>query len=369
MKKIIFFFLIYLKEYQFCFNNFFNFLNEINKNEILIIEKYSFHGECIPGFIKYFQDLGYKNIDILINTKLNKLRPLNISFFNNKLNILEYSSNLIEDFITLGMCNYYKICLFTTLEFKNKDKIRLYLYNKHNFKKLIVFHELFHINKKDILYYNIIVLKKFKNDIPVYEVNPHFFGEYKFHNKSKITNFIIVGGIESFRKNFFILFDGIEKLINNKIFNFHVTIIGGNIENKLKVLLNKTQTHLSKYVTFTGRIPYDIMYEYISKSDFFLPLLDPKQHGIYLSKKTSGSFQLVYGFIIPMLIEKTFAEKYGFNNSNSIIYNNDDDFFNKLNYSINMKDEEYFNLKNNLKEKVKNIEKNSIKNLKLILSK
>ena len=45
------------------------------------------------------------------------------------------------------------------------------------------------------------------------------------------------------------------------------------------------------------------------------------------------------------------------------------DFFNKLNYSINMKDEEYFNLKNNLKEKVKNIEKNSIKNLKLILSK
>ena len=103
---------------------------------------------------------------------------------------------------------------------------------------------------------------------------------------------------------------------------FHVTIIGGRIENKLKVLLNKT--HLYKYVTFTGRIPYDIMYEYISKSDFFLPLLDPKYHGIYLSKKTSGSFQLAYGFIIPMLIEKTFAEKYGFNNSNSIIYNNDD---------------------------------------------
>lgn len=41
-----------------------------------------------------------------------------------------------------------------------------------------------------MLYYNIIVLKKFKNDIPVYKVNPHFFGEYKFHNKSKITNFI-----------------------------------------------------------------------------------------------------------------------------------------------------------------------------------
>ncbi len=61
-------------------------------------------------FIKYFQDLGYKNIDILINTKINKLRLLNISSFNNKLNIFEYPSNLIDDFIILGMSNYYKIC-------------------------------------------------------------------------------------------------------------------------------------------------------------------------------------------------------------------------------------------------------------------
>ena len=369
IKNILFYFLfcVYFKQYQFCSYKFFNYLNEINKNEILIIEKYAFHGECIPGFIKYFQDLGYKNIDILINVKLNKLRPLNISFFNNKINIFEYPSNLIDDFITLGMCNFYKICLFNTLEFEKLDKIRLYLYNKQNFKKLIVFHELNNINKKDILNYNIIVLKKFQNNIPVYEVNPHFFGEYKIHNKSKITNFIIVGNIQSKRKNFLILFDIVEKLINNKIFNFHVTIIGGNIENKLKILLNKN--HTSKYVTFTGRIPYDIMYEYISKSDFLLPLLDPNRHILYLNEKTSGSFQLVYGFNIPMIIQKNFAEKYEFNNSNSIIYNNNDDFFNKLNYSINMKNDEYIFLKNNLKKKIKNIEKNSIENLKLILSK
>ena len=368
MKNIFFFLYLYIfKIYQFCSYNFFNFLREINKNEILIIEKYDFHGECIPGFIKYFQDLGYKNIDILINIKLNKLKPLNISFFDNKINIFEYSSQKIENFITLGMCNFYKICLFITLEFKKSDKIRLYLYNKHKFKKLIVFHELFNINKKDILYYNIIVLKKFQTNIPVYEVNPHFFGEYKFHNKSKITNFIIVGNIQLFRKNFLILFDSIEKLINNKINNFHITIIGGKIEKKIKILFNKA--YLSKYVTFTGRIPYDIMYKYISKSDFLLPLLDPDQQSLYLSKKTSGSFQLVYGFNIPIIIQKIFAEKYEFNNSNSIIYDNNQDFFNKLNYSINMKNDEYIYLKKNLKKMKNNIEKKSINNLKLILNK
>jgi hypothetical protein len=45
-----------------------------------LIEKYNFHGECLPGYIKYFLDLGYKNIDVLINNKLFKLNPLNIIF-------------------------------------------------------------------------------------------------------------------------------------------------------------------------------------------------------------------------------------------------------------------------------------------------
>ena len=127
--------------------------------------------------------MGYNNIDILININLHKLRPLNI-FFKNKINILPYSSKMIDKYIFLGICNFYKICLFNTLEFHNNYKIRKYLYKKHKFKKLVVFHELNNIKKKDINNYNIIVLKKFKNNIPVYEVNPHFFGEYKLHNKS-----------------------------------------------------------------------------------------------------------------------------------------------------------------------------------------
>ena len=82
MKYFLFlFFFFRLNGHQICENNFLNFLTEINNNEILIIEKFDYHGECLPGFIKYFIDLGYNNIDILININLNKLRPLNISFF------------------------------------------------------------------------------------------------------------------------------------------------------------------------------------------------------------------------------------------------------------------------------------------------
>lgn len=367
MKIIIFILFFILNAYEICKNNFFNFIFEINNKEILIIEKLNYHGECLPGFIKYFLDLGYKNIDILMNIELYKLRPLNISFFENKINILPFPPKIIENFIILGICNFYKICFFNTMNFGMKNKIKKYLYKNQNFKKLIVFHDLNYIEKKDFYKFKIIVLKKFQNITSIFEVNPHFFGELKFHNKSKITNFIIVGNVQSNRKNFLILFESIEQLIKNKINNFNVTIIGYSMDINFKEFFNKK--HLSKYIKFIEKIPYDIMFEYISKADFFLPLLDSKIHTNYLKVKTSGSFQLVYGFNIPIIIEKIFAEKYGFNNSNSIIYNNSmQDFFNKLNYSIYMKNDEYLKLKYNLKLKTKEIEKNSIDNLKLILN-
>jgi hypothetical protein len=341
-------------------------LIETNKKEILIIEKYNMHSECLPGFIKYFIDLGYNNIDILINENLLKLNPFNIPLINNMINIFAYSLTTIEKFIELRICEYYKICFFNSFGYDEKQELKIYLNKNLNFKKLIVIHNLNFINKKDENNYNIIVLKNFYKNNSFYEINPHYFGEYIFHNKSKITNFITVGNIENFRKNYNILFNSVEELIKNNIFNFHVTIIGKIWEISIKnIAINK---NLSEYITFTGKITYDEMYQKISQADFFLPLLDPKKHIKYLKEKTSGSFQLVYGFNIPMIIEKTFADKYEFDNKNSVIYFSEKNFFNKLNDSINMKNQEYQKLKYNLKIKTKEIEKKSLENLKRLLN-
>ena len=266
-----------------------------------------------------------------------------------------------------GICNFYKICFFNTIGYENKNKLKSYLNKNFNFKNIIVLHDLNLINKNEMNNYNIIVLKNFYKNNSFYEINPHYFGEYKLHNKSKITNFIIVGNIENFRKNYNILFKGFEELIKNNISNFHITIIGRLFQNSLKDI--KINKNLSNFITFTGRIPYDEMFQKISQADFFLPLLDSKQHIKYLTVKTSGSFQLVYGFNIPMIIENIFAEKYEFDNKNSLIYDSEKNFVDKLKYSINMKNEEYQKLKYNLKIKSKKIEKNSLENLKILLNK
>lgn len=350
---------------NYCINNFFQFLNESNKNKILIIEIKNYHGECIPGFIKYFNILEYKDIELLITPKLYNQNIVDFIHFKLKIKFLIFSEKEIDKFISLGMCDFYKICLFNTIDI-GKTKMRKYLHSKHKFKSLLVLHDKKNLKKYDLFFNSIIVIKKFKKTLPFYEINPHYFGEYEYHIKSNITKFVTAGNFQKSKKNFNLLINSVNKLVLNKIFNFHVTIIGNRYKNLIKLVSKKK---LRKYITFTGRIEYSLMYKYIADNDFFLPLIDPKIHKHYLKDLTSGSFQLSYGLNIPLIIEKTFAEAYKFNNNNSIVYNKNNDFYNKLIDAINIDKEKYKNIKEGLKIKTKEIEKNSIYNLKKLLYK
>ena len=70
-----------------------------------------------------------------------------------------------------------------------------------------------------------------------------------------------------------------------------------------------------------------------------------------------------------MIIEKKFAKIYNFSSNNSIIYDNNKNFYKKLIEAINMNEKEYKKLKEELKLKAKEIEKYSLENLKIILRK
>ena len=357
--------LYYFFSINYCINNFFSFLTEINKNKILIIEIQNYHGECIPGFIKYFSILGYNNIEILITPELYKQNILDFTYFKLKIKYLIFSKDKIDTYISLGMCDFYKICFFNTLDI-GMLKMRKYWHSNHKFKSILVLHNKKNLEKYDLNFNNIVVLKKFNKNLPFYEINPHYFGDYEYHVKSNITNFVTAGNNLKQKKNFDLLINCVKKLLLNNIFNFHITIIGNGYKNLTNFV---SKTNLIKYITFTGRISYSLMYKYIAKNDFFLPLLDPNIHRSYLKDLTTGSFQLSYGFNIPLIIEKTFADAYNFNNNNSIVYNQNEDFYNKLKEAININKEKYKKIKEGLKIKTKEIEINSINNLKKILNK
>ena len=44
------------------------FFHKISRHTILIIEPNTYHGEILPGFIKYFEDLGY-SVELFLRTQ------------------------------------------------------------------------------------------------------------------------------------------------------------------------------------------------------------------------------------------------------------------------------------------------------------
>lgn len=67
---------------------------------------------------------------------------------------------------------------------------------------------------------------------------------------------------------------------------------------------------LEKFFTlFDGFIPHDIFYEYLNKAWLVLPLITPacRDHADYTTYKITGSFNLAYGFGLPMLLHESFA--------------------------------------------------------------
>ena len=107
------------------------------------------------------------------------------------------------------------------------------------------------------------------------------------------------------------------------------------------------------------------MYKEIEQADFFLSLFDENnpEHQCYKESVTSGQIQLIYGFSKPTIIPKSFAPYYGFNNQNAILFDNENDFSNALIKGIKMKNDEYKQLQNNLKNYADNVYKKSLENL------
>lgn len=332
---------------------------EINK--ILVVEMNCCHGECLPGNVKYLQELGYK-VDVILNEKQEKESPL---FMFSNVSTLYLSENDIINFLNSSALERYKICLFNSniiYSKKNKSIFDLFNYKKSNVKFLCVEHRLENIptlSHKAIC----IVLKKFTKTKLAYEVNPHYFGDIQQHIRNKVITFICVGNIDERRRNYSILIKGIEDLHLRNIKNFKVIIIGkGNILD--------IPENIRSYFDIKGRLSYQEMYKEMQNADYFLSLLDPtnKEHERYLKYGTSGSFQLIYGFKIPCIIADKFAYQHGFNEHNSIIYSENKYFSEALKIAIEQTETDYYKMQKQISIYSEFVHKNSLSNLKLALS-
>ena len=344
-----------------------NFLHEIRKNSILIIEPNFCHFEVVPGFVKYLYDLEFK-VDIIT------IDSIQLSYLENCLeNVKVYQFNLeeINYILQSGLINEYKYLLFTS-ECKyimnvpvdgNYQPLITDFFSNINFDKNRIIFVQHHMERR-IKCRKVISLADFHNKYSARfkMVNPHYFGNIKITPRTLNTvNFITVGGMAIFRKNMSLLIAAVKELKQKGYNNFKIIVIGGGVIPELT-------SDIKVFFDIKGRLNNQEMFNCMEHSDFYLSLLDTeiKAHERYISIGTSGSFQLIYGFVKPCILSRKFAEKHMLNDENSIIYEQNN-LFQGMKTALDMSSQEYLVMQKKLKITTENIYQQSLLNMKSLL--
>ena len=202
--------------------------HKIKDNTVLLIEQNNHHGEVLPGIAKYFLDLGY-NVDVIMTESEFALKPFG-KFDESNINIMPMRKDIIWHFLNNNYVkNKYKIFYFNSeyiVEPITKKQISVNKYfplNNIDSQKIIYLNHA--PNKyKDCSGKNLILANlPVKNKEHYKLVNSHYFGNTTITSKNNITNFIVIGNIENTRKNYNLLIDSVEQLLNQGISNFKIT--------------------------------------------------------------------------------------------------------------------------------------------------
>ena len=324
------------------------------------------HAETVPGFTKYLLDLGY-HVSILINPKRYK-EGLFCRFDNQNISYNKLSKKQIRKYFKKDPLENVEGVLITTIGklYDGKDLNQAYEFfhkpaNKH--KLFFIEHEIdSYIDNNSNPRNDIITLRAmdYKNATTV-PVNPHYFGKVKLNDKNELTKFITIGALSEKRKSTKLLINAAKELLDNGITNFKITIIGkGNIKD--------LPAQLQSFFDIKGRLDFDQMYDEIEKADFILfAYEDNSEHRKYITSKTSGTFQLVYGFLKPIIIRENFAAINGFNPTNAILYSQDSKYSDAMIRAINIPAEEYRQIQLNLEQYTNELYLNSKINLQKLI--
>jgi hypothetical protein len=342
----------------------------IQAHTVLMVELNGCHGECLPGMAKYFLDLGYR-VDVMLSPLEFSNNPF-ANFEHPDLTIFSMPQDVAIWLLSTDIVERYAH-LYLNSDFLYSQKIngecmRTYDAFKGNLKSpqgkiLMLCH---HINKiianKRLSY---LALQKFScTHAQKYTVvNAHYFGDFHHDTLGKKIKFVVVGQIESTRKNHSILFDAVRKLLQRGVSDFVIDVVAryGTIS---------VPKELAPYFEFKGRLNYHDMYQVMNEADFYLPLFDPKnpEHDRYLTSGSSGSYQLIYGFKKPCVICRKFmCELNRFDDSNAIGYDSNDQLSEAMAQAILMKPEEYRQKVNNLAKLSADLQAASLLHLKGIL--
>lgn len=343
------------------------------KNSILVIEPNNFHGEILPGYVYYFNQLGYHST--LLVRRENYNQGLFSLFDEDELPALYCINNLFLKlffskqpnfdfvFFTSSMvCEKFGYYGYIFDYFKNNISGKYgYFFTEHSFPNLIP-----HLNTNKVNPNQIALLSPLHNNNTyknIAVINPNYFGKISVDPKRKQKKtFITVGAINPRNRNIDLLFEMVKSMDPEFDDSYEILIVGRGVKKQMF-------PHLPKQIKILGELTFkDLFYE-LERSDYLLPLLDPDfdGHRRYLNGETTGSKQLILGFSIVPVIHAKFAEVYGFSDNNSILYSNN--FNAAMSEAIMLDAKTFSDKREQINKLAKEIRSHSLDNLKTMLEK
>lgn len=335
----------------------------VKRKTVLLVEPNTFHGEILPGFCKYFQDLGY---DVVVMCRYANYREDVFYRYVDKPLLFVFDPLPMRWVLQMKKIAAFDFVLFTSNQIFAPD-IRMWgEYHgclksapKSRVGNFYVEHS-FHPDEKSYttdLKDMFLLTRSAYNGVEVPMLNPHYFGEVRHTplNQGKRV-FIFVGEVSSKNSSISLLIDSVRHL--EKKFEFEVWLVGKGTDTYL-------QESLPSSIRTFGRQSFEAMFQLLEKADFILPLLDPESddHKKYLRGLTSGSRQLILGFCKVAVIHNEFAKAYDFSGRDSILYGNSR-FSQGMERALTITEKEYADLQQGLRQLAGTVYDESLENLR-----
>jgi hypothetical protein len=335
------------------------------KNTFIIWEPHTkTHADTVPGWAKYFLDMGYRVIAVVGSNRINNGLFM---YSHENLKVIRLPQPLARLWLRNKKFSDAAGILVTSAEqlkrgkAKNQkpgyDEAYAWFRRAPREKIFLVFHEI----KKEVdaghSTAGILTLDKMDyKGAETIAVNPHCLGEIPKHEKNRITSFITIGTLRGKRRNSRLLLESVQKLHDAGIRNFKITAVGKGVRRF------KVPAHLQGYFDLHNALNFKGMYEKIADADFFLSLMDAdtSDNDRYITTGTSGNFQLMYGFAKPPVIAEKFAEKKSFDAGNAMVYKRNADLVDAMKRAIRMSAKEYGSMRDALGATAAGIYKKSL---------
>ena len=293
--------------------------------QVIIIELYSYHTECLYSQILFLKSAGYQ-VTLICDKRVESI----VGEYPLKMMTVFYDFSKCISFISLRSfilrSNAEKV-IFNTAQGNRALKFfsqwfprRIHFFGiLHNTSKLKTSfgQKIINLNVKSYfvlskyVYYS---ARQFKN-ISFQYFNPAFFPTFESQkievpHKGDEMWIVVPGSLEYKRRDYDFLINFSK---NTPLGNVKFILLGNSDKGDGKEIVDKLKKYqLEKYFTvFSGFVPNYLFSYYLRKADFLLPLINPglPEFNSYTKYKISGMFPLSFAYHVPLLCHRIFQEE------------------------------------------------------------